>query len=58
MSVKLSVSIQTYMESWLCNANNLSGFFCFFGAVIGFYGVKFNNKEYLKTVTLPPITSL
>jgi len=36
----------------MCNANNISGFFCFFGSVIGFYGAKYSNKEYLKTVSL------
>jgi hypothetical protein len=36
----------------MCNANNISGFFCFFGSIIGFYGAKFENKEYLKTVTI------
>lgn len=44
--------IETYQETWMCNANNISGFFCFFGSIIGFYGAKFENKEYLKTVTI------
>ena len=42
--------IQTNMEYWLCNTNNISGFFSFFGAVIGYYGLKYTNKEYIKTV--------
>jgi len=42
----------------LSNANNISGFFCFFGAVIGFYGSKYANKEYLSTVSLKIYLSL
>jgi hypothetical protein len=46
----MSIQVESYKETWLCNSNNLSGFFCFFGSVIGFYGLKYSNKEYLKTV--------
>jgi hypothetical protein len=52
ISVDSAARIKTYQETWMCNANNISGFFCFFGSIIGFYGAKFENKEYLKTVTI------
>jgi hypothetical protein len=51
----MSLIIKTYVEVWICDINNLTGFFNFFGSVIGYYGLKFNNKEYLKTVS---VTSL
>jgi hypothetical protein len=52
ISVDSAARIETYQETWMCNANNISGFFCFFGSIIGFYGAKYENKEYLKTVII------
>ena len=51
LSVDSAARIESYQDTWMCNANNISGFFCFFGSIIGFYGAKYENKEYLKTVT-------
>lgn len=53
----MSLMITTYVEVWICDMNNITGFFNFFGSVIGYYGLKFNNKEYLKTVG-PPVYNL
>jgi len=54
----MSLIIKTYYEVWICDMNNITGFFNFFGSVIGYYGLKFNNKEYLKTVSLACLKSL
>jgi len=38
-------------ENYVCQINMFCGFFCFFAGIVGYYGKKYHNKEYMKTVS-------
>ncbi|CDW76116.1 UNKNOWN [Stylonychia lemnae] len=52
ISVELNLHVTSQVEQWLCNTNNFNGFFSFFSGILGYYGSKYKNKEYLGTVIL------